>query len=216
MNPIFTELNSFMFKKFLFLVLISFSFLLSGCESPSPYILPPLQYTQNTSLHSNKTAYIFWHTGQELPGELPSWSGGDVIATLIEAQDRKNNPSRYTRSYGKAEQAAFITNLKSALENHHMFKQVVLITNPNQMKSNGVLIEMYFKTARVSGFEHNYKITLSVKMKIRSGQFTVSRTYLSESDESQPFAGSGDKNQMVGVSQDLLNQLVSGINQFVK
>lgn len=189
---------------------------LSGCEAPSPYILPPLQYTKSTSLHSGKTAYLFWHQGQTLAGELPSFSNGELITSLVEAQDRKNNPSRYHRSYGKAEQAAFITNLKTALEDHHMFKKVVLLTNPNQMKSNGVLIEVNFKSARVSDAEHHYKITLSVEMNIRSGKSMVSRTYLSESDESQSFSGVGTQTQMAGVSQDLLNQLMSGINQFAK
>lgn len=203
-----------MFKKYL--ILISIPFLFSACESSSPYILPPLEYTKSTSLHSGKTAYLFWRQGQTLAGELPSWSGGDVIATLIEAQDRKAHPSRYHRSYDKAEQAAFITNLKTALEDHHMFKKVVLITNPNQMKSNGVLIEVNFKSARVSDIEHNYKITLSVEMNIRSGKSMISRTYLSESDESQSFSGAGTQTQMAGVSQDLLNQLMSGINQFSK
>src|SRR5579862_1820954 len=176
--------------KMRWLMVTVLSMLLSACvNTQSKYIMPPLKYNGPVSIHVPKTAYLYWQHGLEQNGEIPSFNNNDIIVSLIDAQDRKNNPSKYHLSYGKAQQASFITSFRDVLMEHHMFNDVEIITNPNQVKASGVLIDLKFKSTRVSGFERNYKITLTVEMKIKSGKSTFTRTYMTESDEGTFFNG---------------------------
>jgi hypothetical protein len=189
---------------------------LTACAPSSPYIMPPLKY-QGKAVHLPQNAYLYWQRGQVQAGDTPSYHGegvGGLVASMIEAEDRKNNPSKYHLTYGKAQQAAFITNFRDVLVDHRVFKHVEIITNPAQAKADGVLMTINFKSTRVSGFERNYKITLTVEMKIKSKQSTFTRTYLTESDEGSLFNGKSYNEQTTDASQQMINQLMKGINQW--
>jgi hypothetical protein len=202
------------------LAVFALSCLLTACASTpaSQYIMPQIKYKQSISVHIPKKAYLFWQHGQDQVGEAaPSYSGGGVegiIVSMIQAEERNNNPSRYNFSYGKAQQAAFITYFRDALTEHHVFKSVELITNPAQAKPDGVLINVKFKSTRVSSFDRNYKITLTVDLTIKSNNSSFTRTYLTESDEGELFKSKSYNDQLVDVSQQMLNQLMGGIKQW--
>jgi hypothetical protein len=163
----------------------------------------------------NKQAYVFWQRGKELAGGIQTYQP-NIIGGMIEAQDRRTHPSRYQLAYGKAEQVSFITSFKDILNNNNVFKDVEIITNPSEAKANTVLVEVKFKSTRVSGFERNYKIILTVEMIIKSGKSNFVRTYMTESDEGGFFDGKNFNEQLVDVSEKMIAQLMRGINQWSK
>lgn len=201
-------------KMKIYTIIIS-SLLMTGCATNKPYILPPLKY-DGPVVHIQKNADIYWRHGIELEGKRFTGQSGDLIVDIIQAQDRKNNPSKYRITYGKAEQASFITSFRDVLKQNHIFKDIAIITNPAEAKPGAVIVEINFKTTRVSGFEHNYKITLTVEMKITSGKETFTRTYMSESDEGTFFSAKSFDEQMVYVSEEMVAKLIGGIKQWSK
>ena len=208
-------------KSIKYLLLIALPVLLSACSAnkQSPYIMPTLKYNEPVKIHVAKKAYLLWQHGKDLQGETMPFQGGGIegmVVSAIDAENRKNNPAKYHLSYGKAQQAGFITNFRDVLTNNRVFKQVELITNKNEIKPDGVLIIIQFKTTRVSGFEHNYKITLTTDMTIKTRESTFTRTYLTESDEGTFFQGKSFEEQTVDVSEQMIKQLMNGIQQWAK
>ncbi|MHB1222264.1 MAG: hypothetical protein ACYC0J_09740 [Gammaproteobacteria bacterium] len=205
--------------KIKFLAVCLLSLLLNACASTreSKFITPTIKYNGTVTAHVPKKAYLFWQHGLEQLGETPPFQGGGVagmVGSIIDAQVRKNNPSKYHLSYGKVQQVAFVTNFRDVLADNRVFKNVEIITNPAQAKPDGILIDVKFKSTRVGGFEHNYKIMLTVEMMIKSGKSTFTRTYLTESDEGTFFNGKSYNEQMGDASQQMINKLMNGINQW--
>lgn len=205
-------------KKMNLFAICFIAFFLSACATRSTVIMSPLKYTGSNIAHLPQTAYVLWQPGQELAGEktAPVVMAGMVglVAGMIEAQDRKNNPSKFHYSYGKAQQATFITYFRDALIQNHVFNKINIITNKTKVKEQDVLIYINFKSTKVSGFERNHKITLTVEMSIQSQKPFFKRTYLTESDEGSFFKANEYDKQITDVSQQMLNHLMKGIQQW--
>lgn len=193
---------------------VMLSIVISSCaRTPAQnQIMRPLSYNQEMSVHVPKKAYIYWQRGQEQVGSVKedSYPGLEgMVVAITQAQMRKSNPSKYNFSYSKAQQAVFITSLRDALADHHVFNNVELITNPSEAKQQDVLITVHFKSTRVAGSEGNFKITVTAVMTIKSNKAAFARTYLTESDEEKSYF-----DQQSDVSQQLLNKLMKGIKQW--
>lgn len=205
-------------KKFTYIVACMLALLLTSCTNrQSTYIMPPLHYAGDVSVHIAQPVYIYWERGQELAGSTPTTNAGGIagmIGAMAEAEDRKNNPGKYHIAYSKAQQASFITNFRDVLSDNRVFKSATIITNPAEANGKGVLMTIRFKAAKVSGYEFNYRITLTVEMKIQSGKSTFTRTYMTESDEGTPFHGKSFDEQTLDASQQLVNELMNGIKQW--
>lgn len=193
---------------------------LSACGTTQK-IMPPLRYNKPVDVHVSKKAYIHWDIGRHYAGKIPSNSGQsgvleyDIIASMIDSSNRQRNPSQYTLSYGKAEQAIFITSLRDVLNQNDTFKDTELTTDVASVATKDVLINIYFKTARVSLPEKGHRITLSVEMTISSsGKAPFKRTYLVETDEAE--LGDTFINKQTKVSQRLLEKVIVGIEQWAR
>jgi len=203
-------------SKTVFIVLLAL--LCTACAKP---IMPPLKYNKPIEFHVAKNAALNWEVGKQYSSAMPSSTSynagliGGIVGAVIESADRERRPSLYSISYGKAEQSIFMTSLRDTLEQNHVFKAVELITDPRQAPAKDTLINVYFKTARVSSPEKNYKITLSVEMAIAgAGKSPFKRTYLVESDTGG--FGKSVMDQKIDVSQKLLEKMISGIEEWHK
>lgn len=198
------------------ILIIFITLILTACANKQAnYIMPPLKYN-GPVVHINKNAYVYWRHGTILAGEKFTTQSDDLIVGIIQSQARRNNPSDYIYTYGKAQQAGFITNFRDVLKENHIFKDVEIITNPSDVKPGAVLIEINFKTTRVSGFEYSNKVILTVEMKIASGKNTFIRTYLTESDEGTEWKGKSFEEQIVDASEQMIAKLIGGIKQWSK
>lgn len=199
-------------------------FSLTGC-APTRNVMSPLQYKDTIDIHVPKVAHIYWIPGKQVAGEVQSGgyvtgSGnqgivgalvGMAVLGVIDSHDRKHNPSKYVRDYGKADEAIFITSLRDTLERQDVFKKVELTTDLNKVGSKDVLIKVYFKTTRVNVRENNL-ITLTVNLLIQSGhQPQYERTYLIQND---PLVSKTLLERKTEVSQKLLTAVIGGIKQW--
>lgn len=126
------------------------AFILSGC-APKKNVIPKLRYQEDIGITVPKKACIYWVPGRRVGSEKASptysasYSSGSsgaagavgsvavtLLANMMQAQHKKNNPSQYTYEYGKADEVVFITSLKDILLEQNTFKDVELITNPKQ------------------------------------------------------------------------------------
>lgn len=193
--------------------------LLSGCTPATQQVMSPLRYNQSIDVHVNKTAYLYWQPGEihgsELPRQVSYNSGiaGALVSAAIDTQMRKNNPSHYTFTYGKAQQAVFMTSFRDVLLQNHVFKDVILTTDLSRVKSQDVLLKVYFKSTKVGPAGKNYQITLDVDMSIEANKSTFTRSYVAESDGSY-FSFKNFKDQQTDASQQLLSKLIGGIKQW--
>ncbi len=205
--------------KKIFLLLIA-TVLLSACTSPAEEVMAPLQYKQPIEVHIPKTAYLYWQSGVDSSSVAPSSAApaqgivGALVGAVVETEIRKNNPGKFTFTYGKPQQAVFMTSFKNVLEQNHVFNNVELVSDLSEVPPQAVLITVYFKSTRVLGYEHNYQIVLDVDMKIKSGNKGFNRTYLVASEEGGFFSSKSFKDQQTDVSQKLLSKLITGITQF--
>lgn len=191
--------------------------LITGCANKP--IMPPLQYNKPIEFQVNKNAYLNWEVGKEYAGSIPTSyeqnSGliGALVVSAIDSADRANNPSRYTLSYGKAEQTVFMTSLRDVLTKNNVFNQVNLISDPTQVSGKNVLLNIFFKTARVASPERGYKITLSVELTItNNGKTPFKRTYVVQSNAEN--FGDGFREQQIDVSSRLLEKIITGIQEW--
>lgn len=188
-----------------------------GCAKP---IMPSLKYNKPIDFHVAKNAYINWEIGKQHTSTIPSSTSynnagliGGLISAAVESVDRDRRPSLYMVSYGKAEQAIFMTSLKDTLSRNNVFKEVELITDPSSVRPQDVLINIYFKMARVGSPEKNYKIVLSVEMSITTaGKAPYKRTYLAESAATG--FGKGIIDQKIDASEKLLEKIILGIQEW--
>jgi len=198
-----------------FVLVIGLMFLTACGTKP---IMPPVKYDKPIDFHVKKNALLKWELGKQYAGTIPSQTqqGNGLIGALamatMDSIDRNNNPSRYTVSYGKAEQAIFMTSFKDVLQQNQVFKSVELIHEAKSPSANEVLIDIFFKSSRTSGASQNFRITLTVMMTIttRNGS-TFQRTYLVQSE---PEISSSFVDQQSGVSKRLLEKLVGGIEEW--
>lgn len=198
--------------------------MLTACvtQTSPEKLMPSVQYRQSISVHTHKSAYLYWKTGLQLTAIEPSAANynGDPIAALIgsaiDAQLRKNNPGRYTYTYGGAQQAVFITSMKNALLQNGVFNKVNLITTDKSLNPNEVVIILNFKTTRVAGPEQQYAISLTVEMTIKSpDKKTFIRTYsVHNSPNENVWTGRSFEMQQTEVSEKMLNHLMSGISEW--
>lgn len=197
-------------------ILVAASFLLVGCANNPQTLMAPIQYTNDINFHIPKNAVLYWKQGQQDSSESPTLVGGvglpGLVVSAIDTAAHQQNPSRYTYTYGKAQQAIFITSLKNALVQHHVFNRTEIVTDLSKVKPQEILIKVHFKSARVLDISENYRIVLDVEMTIQTHKKIVfDRSYLATVKESSIFSGKNFKAQQTEVSQVLLNQLIGGI-----
>lgn len=208
-------------KKLYYFLLFVVMVILTGCASTAEQVMPPLTYSSSIPVHVTKNAYLDWEIGKQASGEAPNATpppnGGIVGALLtnaIDSQMRKQNPSRYTFTYGKAQQAVFMASLRDVLKQNNVFKEVELITDSQSVRPQDVLIIIYFKNTRVLT-EQNYKIILDVDVTIKTqGMPAFKRTYLVESNPGSFFSPNSFKDQQTDVSQQLLDKIIIGLQQW--
>lgn len=193
---------------------------ITACTAPAERVMDPLQYKEPVKAHSSKKAYLYWQPGTQYssiapPDPVASSSITEaILSSLIESEMRSANPNRYTYTYGKAQQAVFMTSLKNVLEENHVFKDVAITTDLNEVNPSDVLIKIYFKSTRVLGHEKNYQIVLNVNMAIQTKTSKFEHTYLVESDDSGFFSMKSFKDQQTDASQKLLSKVIDGITQW--
>ncbi len=188
---------------------------LIGCGAQP--IMPPVQYNKPIDFHVKKTAALQWELGKNYSSRVAreSYHQPGMIEALALSIDQNNNPSRYTLSYGKAQQAIFMTSLKNVLDRNQVFKEIELVTDPNEISAKDVVIAVFFKTARVASPERAYSITLSVVMTITSqGKPPFKRTYLVQNDDE--VLRKGFIAQQSDVSERLLEKVIAGIEEWHK
>jgi hypothetical protein len=207
-------------KKIKFPFLLMVIFLLAACTPAAEQVMPSLQYKQSVDFHISKNATLIWEIGRENASTIPTAAvNGDALATIIAmaiiSQDRKNNPGKYTLTYGKAQQAVFMTSLKDVLQKNQVFKHIELAITPKKMQANDVFITINFKSTRVSAAENNHKIILDVELIIKTvGNKIFKRTYLVESNPGDFFSQISFKDQQTDVSLQLLSKVITGIKQW--
>jgi hypothetical protein len=208
------------YKRKLNLVITLFSsfavLFLSACGQP---IMPPVTYDKPIDFQVKKNAVLRWEFGKQYDGTVPNYSQpnggliGAAVAASIRSDNEANNASGYTLSYGKAEQAIFMTSFRDVLRQNQVFKEVELVGETAAVSNKDVLIDVFFKTARVSSVEKNYRITLTVTMTINSqGKLPFNRTYLVQSN-AQGY-GISFIEQQEDVSKRLLEKLILGIEEW--
>lgn len=193
--------------------------LLTGCAHNA--IMPSIQYNKVINFQVPKNAHLNWEVGKQYSGNIQTnyhqnnGLVGALVCAAVNSVERTNHPSHYTLSYGKAEQAIFMTSLRDVLEQNHVFKKVELIADSRQVPQKDVLVNVFFKTARVSSPENNYKITLSVEMIIETDKKApFKRTYLVQSDAEGFNTSFGD--QQIDASNRLLDKIMNGIEEWYK
>ncbi len=205
-------------KKTKILLAMISTVLLSACGTKP--IMPPLQYTKPIGFTVNKSACLNWEVGKQYSSEIPNYNSsgqdsaiGNLVLAAIDSNARARNPSHYQYTYGKAEQAIFMTSLKRVLEENRVFKHVKLTMDPRQVNAKDVWINIFFKRTRVADASRNFKVTLSVELIISANDKpTFKRTYLVESDVER--SGHGFVDQQTDVSQELLDKVISGIREW--
>src|SRR5579864_1448594 len=111
--------------------------LMAGCANKP--VMPPIKYEKSIDFQVAKNAYLNWEVGKQYSGTVPTHHQqnggliGALVVSAIDSVERSNNPSRYTLSYGKAEQIVFMTSLRDVLARNHVFKQVELIADSQKI-----------------------------------------------------------------------------------
>ncbi len=208
-------------KKVYYLFLCSMMLTLAACTPPAQQVMPPLTYSNQIAFHDSQKADLYWQTGSQVSSEAPPTQdyndgiGGMIINSVVNNEMRSAHPGDFTYTYGKAQQAVFMTSLKNTLVEQHAFKDVELITDPKAAKPQDVLITVNFKETRVLGHEKNYQIILDTELTIKNGNKPpFKRTYLVESKDSSVFSTKSFKDQQTDVSQQLLNKVIAGMTQW--
>lgn len=205
----------------LFFTLMLAVLFLSGCTSAAEQVMPPLQYAQPVDFHIKKNAYLNWEVGAQYSSTAPisvPYNAGiaaALVTSAIDSEERHRNPGRYIFTYGKAQQAVFMTSLKSALAQNKVFSNVELAADPQKVMPKDVLITINFKSTRVADASNNYQIILDADMVITTqGKPTFKRNYFVTSDAGGVFSGKSFKEQQTDVSMQLLNKIIAGVKQW--
>lgn len=178
---------------------------LTGCGKP---IMPPIQYQQTIDVQLNKIAVLQWEFGRQYDIGVANVTYGNYVGTYGDTSVVSSN----ALSYGKAEQAIFMTSFKDVLEKNQVFKSVLLAGDAREVAQKDVIIDVCFKTARVGSEAQNFRITLTVVMTITSpGKPPFSKTYLVVSD---PYLTPEFVMQQHDVSTRLMEKLIHGIEEW--
>jgi hypothetical protein len=203
-------------KQLLYVVIFSLGLLISsGCTPQTHMLMPPVQYSKPITFHVAKKAYLYWDSGAQYSHELQAVQPASIgivagtIASMIDAQNRKNNPSKYHFLYGNAQQAIFMTSLKDILNENHVFDEIEIITDLSTAKPENILIKINFELTRVL---ENRNIILDVRMDIQHNKQQFERNYFIQSDEEV----SSFKEKQVNVSDKLMQKIIAGIKQWSK
>lgn len=200
-----------------------FSILLLGltaCTTSSPEdVMPSVPYTgKAVNIHSNNTAQLYWQVGKQAVETDPSVivnSGliGALVVTSIDAADRQHNPGKYNFSFGKAQQAVFMTSLRDALVAEKVFKETQIVTAPSSLTAKQTRITIYFKSTRAEPASGAYQVTLDVELRVETpNKPTFQRTYFVQSDPDTA-KDTSYKGQQLDASKKLMQQLMQGISQ---
>ncbi len=204
--------------------ILLFCFLLLGltaCTNSSPEdVMPSVPYTGKTiNTHSNNTAQLYWQVGKQAvetdPTVIVNSSGliGALVVTSIDAMDRQHNPGKYNFSFGKAQQAIFMTSLRDALVAEKVFKETQLVTAPSTLTAQQTRITIYFKSTRAEPASGAYQVTLDVELRVQTpNKPTFQRTYFVQSDPDTT-KDTSYKGQQLDASKKLMKQLMQGISQ---
>jgi hypothetical protein len=208
-------------KKLSYLFICSIIFSLTACTPPSEQVMSPLAYNNTVTMHDTRKADLYWQSGTQLSSEAPPTQdltdgiSGMVINAAVNAEMRSARPGDFTYTYGKAQQAVFMTSLKDALLNQHAFKDVELITDLKDAKPQDVLITIDFKQTQVLGQNTHYQIILNTDMTIKAGNKPpYKRSYVVQSKDPGFFSIKSFKAQQTDASQQLLDKIMGGITQW--
>lgn len=201
---------------------LPFLFLMTGylcaCTPMAEQVMPPVQYKEPVNVHVTKNAYLNWQVGRQASSSIPTFisPNADIlsaaIGTAIDQEERQRNPGRYTLTYGKAQQAVFMTSLKNVLDQNDVFNHIELTTEPPALTPKDVLITINFKRTRVAEAYENFKIILDAELIIKTkGKPEFSRTYLVESNPGSGFSSHNYTEQQTDVSLQLIRKVIAGI-----
>ena len=190
---------------------------LTACSTSSPEdVMPTVTYAGKVSVHSKQSAQLYWQTGKQAVESDPSTmvisTGlvGAVVATSFDTLDRERNPGKYNFSFGKAQQAVFMTSLRDVLVQQKVFQDTQLVTALPKAAANQTLITVYFKSTRAEPASGDYQVTLDVVLRVQSKQKPAfERTYFVQSDLNAK--DTSYKGQQLDASKKLMQQLLSGI-----
>lgn len=205
-------------RKTYYFFLIYIILTLTGCVSrEAQEVMSPIKYTKPFNLHVNKNAYLIWESGDNHAGTYttvpPPDLVGAIITMAVDNANRTRNPGRYTYIYGNPQQAVFMTSFRDALQEHHVFKKASIITSSTKMTANDVLITVKFRQTRTANSEKLYAIKLSVDMTIQNKKSIFKRQYFVQNKNEKWLTF---KEQQTEVSQELLEKLMDGVNQWYK
>src|SRR3990167_449382 len=89
---------------------------IAACTISSPEdVMSSVPYAGTVNIHTNKIAHLNWQVGKQQVESDPTYISpnaglvGAVIISTIDSERRKRNPGRYNYSFGKAQQAVFMT-----------------------------------------------------------------------------------------------------------
>lgn len=202
-------------KKIQFCLILTLMTLLTGCATKA--IMPALKYHKPINFHVPKNASLNWKFGGQYSSTLMNHEINSLVGALayiaLDSAKQSNHPGPNALSYGKAEQAIFMTSLRDILVRNHAFKHVELIADSKHTPLNDVLINVFFKTTRVASSERQYKITLSVEMTITTNvQAPFKRTYLIQSNLER--FNKNFMEQQTEASNRLLEKIIQGIEEW--
>lgn len=207
-----------MLRVFFALILMS---LLAACDFSNPEdVMSPVKYTKPIKLHSQKVAYLNWQMGKAGTQSdptfiLPNDPISPFIVAAIDSSAREQNPGRYNYSFGKAQQAVFMTSLRDALISHHVFSKVYLGTNPSNKKAD-VVINVFFKATSVRPAYGDYMVTLDTVLSIKEDNKNIfNRNYFVQSNP-ESTKQKDYKGQQSDASLKLLQQMINGITVALK
>lgn len=191
---------------------------IAGCTPVAQQVMPPVEYKKAIDLHVKKNAYLNWEYGKEYAGKSmmfgPADPVGALLVTAIDNEAQRRNPDHYKFTYGKAQQAVFMTSLRDVLVEQNVFKNVSLTTASRKLNPNDVIITVKFRETRVANQNEFFDMTLNVDLFIKTiNEPVFKRTYVIKSSPSGLF-GRGFKDQQTDVSQQLLDRIISGLSQW--
>ncbi|MBA3660636.1 MAG: hypothetical protein H0W64_02815 [Gammaproteobacteria bacterium] len=194
--------------------------LVTACSPMAEQIMGPLEYNQPINFHVPEKSYLYWKPGilhttteaQYIPVNSDLLSA--LIVQAIDTEQRKRNPGKFSYSFGKAQQAVFITSLKTILNQNNVFHSTEITTNPNSLSSRSIIISIFFKSTRVIPYSH--QIVLTVELEILMGKKSLfKRSYFVQNNDGSDEKYIGDfKAQQKDVSHKLLQKIINGIEQW--
>ncbi len=215
-------------NKMIVSMIILLGVFITACTPPSEQVMPPVKYDKPINIHSQKKLYLQWQSGDTLAteredvmpivgvngGGLAGAIAGAVTAAVIVGVAHKENPGMYQYKFGNAQQSVFMTSLRDVLTQNHVFKHVTLVAKPPaRLHKNEALMKVNFRESRVGAQAKGFPIILSVDMTLKQpGHKSFKRHYFVKSHPKKR----NFKNHQINASQQLLDRVVHGIEQWNK